>query len=110
METVEPLARDNFARSNTSVSMCFSYDLYRPDLWQAILPVIDAIEICPDTISYAKGGKIFLDERIIDQLRSVNHNKKILIHGVGLSLGSYDQMNRTYLDLLDELFEKLNVS
>ena len=78
METVEPLARDNFARSNTSVSMCFSYDLYRPDLWQAILPVIDAIEICPDTISYAKGGKIFLDERIIDQLRSVNHNKKVL--------------------------------
>ena len=98
------------SETKSSVSMCFSYDLYRPLLFEAILPVIDAIEICPDTISYSKGGQVFLDERIIEQLQSVNAEKKIFIHGVGLSIGSYDTMNEQYLTLLDQLFQKLNIT
>ena len=111
METVDPLAQA-FTESvaKTPVSMCFSYDLYRPQLFEEILPVVDAIEICPDTISYSKGGKIFLEERILEQLQSVNKEKKIFIHGVGLSIGSYDKMSSNYLCLLDELFEKLNIT
>ena len=111
METVEPLAQA-FTESvaKTPVSMCFSYDLYRPQLFEAIIPVVDAIEICPDTISYSKGGKIFLEERILEQLQSVNKEKKIFIHGVGLSIGSYDEMSSNYLYLLDELFEKLKIT
>ena len=111
METVDPLAQA-FTESvaKTPVSMCFSYDLYRPQLFEEILPVVDAIEICPDTISYSKGGKIFLEERILEQLQSVNKDKKIFIHGVGLSIGSYDKMSSNYLYLLDELFEKLNIT
>src|SRR5688572_23206051 len=111
METVDPLAQA-FTESvaKAPVSMCFSYDLYRPQLFEAILPVVDAIEICPDTISYSKGGKIFLEERILEQLQSVNKDKKIFIHGVGLSIGSYDEMSSNYLYLLDELFEKLKIT
>ena len=111
METVDPLAQA-FTESapKAPVSMCFSYDLYRPQLFEEILPVVDAIEICPDTISYSKGGKIFLEERILEQLQSVNKDKKIFIHGVGLSIGSYDEMSSNYLYLLDELFEKLKIT
>lgn len=111
METIEPLTQASTASVvKAPVSMCFSYDLYRPQLFDAILPVIDAIEICPDTISYSKGGKIFLEERILEQLQSVNNEKKIFVHGVGLSIGSYDNMNSNYLNLLDQLFENLNIT
>jgi uncharacterized protein (UPF0276 family) len=111
VETVESLvhiSHGNIAKA--PVSMCFSYDLYRPKLFESILPVIDAIEICPDTISYSKGGKILFDERILEQLQSVNKEKKIFIHGVGLSIGSYDGMNVSYLSLLDTLFDKLAIT
>lgn len=111
METLNSLSKAGKACEKKSpVSMCFSYDLYRPLLFEAILPAIDAIEICPDTISYSKGGNIFLDERIIEQLQSVNHQKKIFVHGVGLSIGSYDTMNEKYLKLLDQLFDKLSIT
>ncbi len=111
METVEPLEKASTGSvAKAPVSMCFSYDLYRPQLFEAILPVVDAIEICPDTISYSKSGKIFLEERILEQLQSVNKEKKIFIHGVGLSIGSYDNMSSDYLYLLDELFGKLNIT
>jgi hypothetical protein len=49
METVEPLEQASIGSvAKAPVSMCFSYDLYRPQLFESILPVIDAIEICPD--------------------------------------------------------------
>ena len=111
MEAAEPLAHTSIGNiAKAPVSMCFSYDLYRPQLFESILPVIDAIEICPDTISYSKGGKILLDERILEQLQSVNKEKKIFVHGVGLSIGSYDGVNAAYLSLLDELFDKLKIT
>lgn len=111
METVDSLEHAlPAATPQAPVSMCFSYDLYRPQLLETILPVVDAIEVCPDTISYSKGGEILLDERILEQLKSVNHTKKILIHGVGLSIGSYDTMNPTYLSLLDKLFDTLTIT
>ena len=111
MEIAETLATVPHGKgAKAPVSMCFSYDLYRPQLFKALLPVIDAIEICPDTISYSKGGKIFFDERILEQLASVNKEKKIFIHGVGLSIGSYDAMNSNYLFLLDELFKRLAIT
>lgn len=111
MEMLSSLSKvDQAKRNKPSVSMCFSYDLYRPVLFETLLPVIDAIEICPDTISFSKGGKVFLDERIIGQLQEVNSEKKIFVHGVGLSIGSYDTMNHNYIDLLDQLFDKLNIT
>ncbi len=111
METVES-SENKYAdvTPKTPVSMCFSYDLYRPDLLEAILPFIDAIEICPDTISYSKDSKIFLDERVMEQLETINKEKKIFIHGVGLSIGSYDAMNSGYLSLLDQLFDSLKIT
>ena len=87
-----------------------TYEGGRSEYLRTILPFVDYLEISPDSIS-TKKGKILpnISPKNIDELKLINEEKKILIHGVGLSIGSYDGYSKEYIKLLDELFENLRI-
>lgn len=75
-----------------------------------IIPFVHHIEVSPDSIAHKKNGIISVNETALKQLEWVDNvtGISILLHGVGLSIGSYDGYSKDYIKLLDELFGKLN--
>ncbi len=74
-----------------------------------LIPHIQHIEISPDSIAAKKNGKVSISPEVLQQLSWLEDKTgiAILIHGVGLSIGSYDSFSSDYIKLLDELFIKL---
>lgn len=77
-----------------------------------ILPFVNHIEVSPDSITRKKNGAIKINEETLEQLEWVQNKTKtsLLLHGVGLSIGSYEGYSSKYIHLLDELFNTLNIS
>ena len=77
---------------------------------QAIIPYVDHLEISPDALAIRKNGHLSINPESLQQLKWVQRETdiEILIHGVGLSIGSYDGYSTEYLELLDELFSQLS--
>ena len=75
-----------------------------------IIPFVRHIEVSPDSIAHKKNGIISVNETALKQLEWIDNETdvSILLHGVGLSIGSYDGYSKDYIKLLDELFGKLN--
>jgi uncharacterized protein (UPF0276 family) len=75
-----------------------------------IIPFVNHIEVSPDSIAHKKNGIVSIDETALKQLKWIDNTTdiSILLHGVGLSIGSYDCYSKDYIKLLDELFGKLN--
>ncbi|MYN03351.1 DUF692 family protein [Pseudoduganella sp. DS3] len=86
-----------------------SYEGREPALLELMLPHVDIIEVTPETMSLADGDSIRLDPAIVAELRNIDREKTIVVHGVSLSIGSHDGWSPTYLRLLDELMDKVRV-
>lgn len=86
-----------------------SYEGREPALLELMLPHVDIIEVTPETMSVADGDGIRLDPDIVAELRNIDREKTIVVHGVSLSIGSHDGWSPTYLHLLDELMDKVRV-
>lgn len=86
-----------------------SYEGREPALLELMLPHVDIIEVTPETMALADGDGIRLDPSIVAELRNIDREKTIVVHGVSLSIGSHDGWSPTYLRLLDELVDKVRV-
>jgi uncharacterized protein len=78
-------------------------------LLERIVPLIDAIEISPDAIARFDDGHARLRQEILEEYAAVRPDVRLIAHGVGLSIGSFDHWNDDYLYLLDELFERFGL-
>ena len=76
---------------------------------QEILPYVNHIEVSPDSIAVKRNGRIQINPEALGQLKWVlaETDIDILLHGVGMSIGSYDGYSADYMYLLDELFSEL---
>ena len=75
----------------------------RPPHYQAVLtgrPAIDWVEIISENFLVAGGNP-----RAV--LRQVRERMPVVMHGVSLSLGSVDPLDRAYLDSLDALAREI---
>jgi uncharacterized protein len=70
-----------------------------------VLPLVDYLEITPDSIARAEGSGARLDPAILDELHAVAEATEFVVHGVGLSIGSASGYSEQYLDLLTEFLE-----
>jgi uncharacterized protein len=95
--------------SKPSPALAATYEGGDPLLLERILPLIDAIEIAPDTIARSAEGGVRLRREVVDEYASVLPYVDLLAHGVGLSIGSFDGWNEQYLRLLDELVERFDL-
>lgn len=76
-----------------------------------IAPFIDHIEVSPDSIAVTKHGRTSLQPESLCHLKWVQAETgiQILLHGVGLSIGSYNGYDETYIGLLDNLAREVEV-
>ena len=93
-----------------SLQLCTTYDAHDPKLLETVLPYVQYLEVSPDTISRKVGDKIIYDKAIMHDLKSISEDVQILVHGVGLSIGSYDGFSMAYIKMLDTFFNELPVA
>ena len=72
-----------------------TYVGYQPELTERLLPLVDALEITPDILRLdpADGGR--LDPAALAELRDYASEVSILVHGIGLSIGSAGRWKRS---------------
>jgi uncharacterized protein (UPF0276 family) len=87
-----------------------TYEGRDPVLLERILPLVDYIEVTPETIAEQHGDRLALSPAVIGELRAIGDAATIVVHGVSLSIGSYDGWSPSYFLLLDELLEQVNVA
>jgi uncharacterized protein len=78
-------------------------------LLERIVSLVDILEIAPDTIAIREGQRPRLRLEVLDEFATVPPGIKLIAHGVGLSIGSFDHWNEDYICLLDELFTRFDL-
>lgn len=115
---LQPLARTGSERfaapgSSTSISsriaLGVSYEGRDPALLERMLPYLDYIEVTPETISEVRGDEVVLSNEVLTELKNIDKQVKIIVHGVSLSIGSHDGWAPTYLRLMDDLLSHVDV-
>jgi uncharacterized protein (UPF0276 family) len=91
------------------LALAATYEGDDPVLLERIVDLIDTIEIAPDAIAQSRGGRRLRSE-ILAEYASVADRVNFIAHGVGLSIGSYASWDTTYLELLDELFSRIELA
>ena len=94
---------DTKARSETPPLLATTYEGDDPILLERVAPLVDVIEITPDAIARSKAKRVHLRSEVLDEYASVVPELNLIVHGVGLSIGSFDHWNETYLHLLEGL-------
>jgi len=87
-----------------------TYDGGDDEYLDRVLPVLDYLEVTPDGIAVERGGRASIPEPTLAKLEALARDVGIVVHGVGLSIGSADGWSEDYLRLLDQLVERLPVA
>lgn len=95
--------------SKRRVAIGATYEGRDRALLEHILPLVDYVEVTLETISEMHEGEISLNREIMAELKNLGKAAKIIVHGVGLSIGSHDGYSATYLRLLDDFLEQIDI-
>lgn len=87
-----------------------TYEGGDPVFLEAVAPVVDFIEVAPDTIAESDGTGRRLNRATLTELKTVCTETPIIAHGIGLSIGSHEGCSDHYLRLLDALMESVDVA
>lgn len=97
------------SHSNSRPSLAVTYEGDDIALLQRLVPLIDTIEISPDTIARSDGKRVSLRPEVLQEYEAVQSSVNFIAHGIGLSIGSFDHWDEGYLHLLDELFARFHL-
>jgi uncharacterized protein (UPF0276 family) len=100
----------NPSQHHSRPALATTYEGVGLDLLQRVTPLVDYLEISPDsisrTISRTGACRATLRPEILDQIQSVVPQAGLIVHGIGLSIGTCDRWNEPYLHLLDQFFSR----
>ena len=85
--------------------LAVTYEGREPRLLERLVPLVDYLEITPDSLAISQGERIFLDPAILTELSNVANQVQFIIHGIGLSIASHEGYSEAYLRLVDEFLE-----
>src|SRR5262249_53349931 len=77
---------------------------------EQILPLVDYLEISPDSVSQMTDAGCTLNPEVMAELKNAACRVQFLVHGVGLSIASANGYSETYIRLLDQIFAQLPVA
>lgn len=97
-------------QANTSVAVGATYEGRDPRLLERILPFVNYVEVTLETISEVHDDKVSLSDEIMSELRNIGKAAQIIVHGVSLSIGSHEGWSPTYLHLLEDFVEQVDVA
>jgi len=92
------------------VAIGVTYEGRDPRLLERLLPFADCIEVTLETIAEVHDGEIALSREVMHELKNIGRAAQIVVHGVGLSIGSHEGWSPTYFRLLDEFLEQVDVA
>ena len=96
--------------TSTSVAIGATYEGRDPALLERMLPLVDYVEVTLETISQVNDRGISLSGDIMRELKNIGKEAQIIVHGVSLSIGSHEGWSPTYLRLLDDFLEQVDVA
>jgi uncharacterized protein (UPF0276 family) len=76
---------------------------------ERVLPLIDYVEVTPDGVAEDQGGGAVLNGAAMANIKAVSSKAKVLVHGVGLSIGSHEGYSEQYITLLDQFVKQVDV-
>jgi len=85
--------------------LAVTYEGRDPQLLERLVPLVDYLEVTPDSMAISEGKRVCLDPAILAELRNVAGQVQFIIHGVGLSIASHDGYSEPYLQLVDEFLD-----
>jgi uncharacterized protein len=97
-------------RSTVRPGLGTTYEGYNPALTERVLPFVDYIEVTPDALVQASSDTFTLDDRAMSELKEIGKDVTIIVHGVGLSIGSHDGWSERYIRILDSFMEQIDVA
>lgn len=103
-----PLAKPDDEAFPLKPGLATTYEGGDPLLLKRVAPLIDYLEVVPDCIAVSTGGKRAFNERTLSELVEVSEQASIIVHGIGLSIGSHDGYSQEYVRLLDQLLDRVN--
>ncbi len=92
------------------LALCTTYEGHDPLFLESVLPYIDSIEVTPDSIAEYKGDTLTLHAPTMAELKAISDRVKIIVHGVGLSIGSHEGYSQRYIRLLDDFLGQIDVA
>ena len=87
-------------------ALATTYEGSGESLLERMAPLVEVLEIPPDSIARSNRKDADLRPEILDEIAAVSPPLKLIVHGVGLSIGSFDGWNECYLKLLDQFFDR----
>lgn len=92
------------------VAVGATYEGRDPRLLERMLPLVDYIEVTLETIAEVNDGRLSLSEEVMAEIKAIGSAAQITVHGVSLSIGSHDGWSPSYLRLLDEFLDQVEVA
>src|SRR5262249_55766882 len=91
-------------------SLGFSYGGRDSALLERILPFVNVLEVTPDDLIVVESDDVSLDLQIADHLNELSSDVTIVVHGIGLTIGSHEGWSPTYIRLLSDLLDRVPVA
>ncbi len=87
-----------------------SYEAADPAFVDTILPQVDFVEVIPDTLALKQGRRARIPSETLRELETIARHARVIVHGVGLSIGSAETWNEDYFALLDQVLDAVPVA
>jgi len=87
-----------------------TYDSDDPGYLESILPLVDFLEVTPDSIAVMSRAGPSIPQSTLAELERYATQVGIVVHGVGLSIASASGWSEDYLRLLDEIAERVPIT
>lgn len=102
--------KESNPQSGICPALATTYEGRDPELLAHVLPLVDYIEVTPDSMAELQGGRAVLPGDAIRELENIGSDAGIIVHGVGLSIGTCGGYSESYLRLVDQLMERLDIA
>ena len=76
---------------------------------ERVLPLVNCVEVTPDGVAEDRRGDAVLNGSAMANIAAVSSKAKVLVHGVGLSIGSHEGYSEQYINLLDQFVKQVDV-
>lgn len=87
-----------------------TYEGGDPALLARMLPLVDYVEVTLESLARYADGMAKLDPSAIAEIREIENEVRVVVHGVGLSIGSYHGWSADYFRLLDAFLDQVKVA
>jgi len=102
--------KESNLQSGRCPALATTYEGRDPQLLASVLPFVDYIEVTPDSMAELQDGLATVPRDAIRELEDIGRDAGIIVHGVGLSIGTCGGYSENYLRLVDQLMERLDVA